>query len=1352
MDEELLLADDTAAQGAYRERASKPAPDPGPRTRAAWAVDATPLVASGRRAVTERRGDAFDGADERVRNAHGDVVGVPLVYEVRKRAVELFDLGKTAKEVADACCISRKTATKLRNDVVAQGLQKGHDGRTVGVPVPGKQGGWRWSRMDERQQVACCQLAVEHPRWTVAQIRTEMERMFVADNLRLSDSTVWRALNRAKLQNMRAILKDPRRDDTPAHAAELVAFKAEQAKGRDGLLHSEDLFFMDETIVYLNETQKRGWGARGSRGPTITQAKGKTKTIAVYAGLGLVSGTLTSAALAVSRGLLKDDEVRGNHLRYDADTGEFEPGERPQFALVWWICPPRREYERLSPFLDVEDLRDPSYRLPKLTEITNMDQGSLLSADWFCAAEAEQASSLAGLINFVRKAVREGDETVLRSTLWLCGVEEKMVDEEGNLMKLYDRQGISDLWIRGRPDQLRRRLQAFTVLLCKLAGEELADEKDVTPAELDAVPRAYYTSFGRRSKGGVTQSVRGDRAMFQSYLRKVKAYYDANFPPTVRERLRMAWDAASSHGHVEVTANKMSFMHAWARQELGVRGAIFLPVRSPDYNPVELLFSYVKSSIRRRTASASGEVGVADMVRLIDTAMLEVTKPMVEGWVSHGCYQVEGRLLGKTCPDEGAERELEASLALSSMDVLSKELREMDAIDPQEVRNILLDLSRPEEKDALFTIFAELPTNSDAAWVAEALRGHGLHPPSDFSLSSYQGKSPGQRLSSHDVLIAGGGAPGACVFENVKPAWKRVRDMVAECSKNGTDGAMRCARLHFDTFATPASASYASCSKALSDLHAEVFGQDGVLGRTQHAARQVMAGMASSLAEEEQAKETLAALAAEENGDFTDDHIDWPGVADTLRATPYANSLLYNEVDDGASLGGAGKRALATIAVCAFERERERTETIARNVAKLLRKASKGGYTEEALSKLSSQLAGQLCALRRVVCDGAESEQVGVQPSGAPTRSEGASNMHAAQLAGVIDVERVWARQRGYRRRDKGGQRWPGYPEEEPGGKEVVLDGTARPIQIKTARVEVLEDGSTCVLRVRTEDGKTKDLPVGTKDKLQRSWREKLDPPTRDALFSRYSPENVRIAENAFQIFEENTAKEAGQRDLSKKLKTMARTTSARVVTTPTGDHLEAIHAMQQQTEAQLKMPDPSVPALALEGERSYSDLIGSSDQFAVRFAPGDSADYTYLALPKSDSPLKLSCKDWAAKHGLKLQVPHLKAFRSLPRFVAHPRNRELTALQLFHAASLEGPSQTPDSIDASLSRETHGNGVRLWYSSEPSPVQYHPVTSRQKLRRVQKEQALNASPESMQDQLYVFTQEEVAALRMALR
>ena len=89
-------------------------------------------------------------------------------------------------------------------------------------------------------------------------------------------STVCCRLKDGDLQYMRAKMRDPRRDASLQHIAEFHDFQTEQQK-TDGLM-SGPLFFMDETIFYMNETKSRAWGTKTKPGE-ILKLKGKTMTI-----------------------------------------------------------------------------------------------------------------------------------------------------------------------------------------------------------------------------------------------------------------------------------------------------------------------------------------------------------------------------------------------------------------------------------------------------------------------------------------------------------------------------------------------------------------------------------------------------------------------------------------------------------------------------------------------------------------------------------------------------------------------------------------------------------------------------------------------------------------------------------------------------------------------------------------------------------------------------------------------------------------------------------------------------------------------------------------------------------------
>ena len=213
---------------------------------------------------------------------------MPLSKEIVHRIVNALNRDQSVRQIAEALQIHPRTVRKYKTACEVQRLPRDVNNKIVGIPQPGKQGGYRWSRMGEEQKQMCARIAVENPNFTIAQVRDRLQEIY--PQLTVSESTVWRCMRASNLQYMRARMKDPRREGTKAHQAELAAFKAEQAKGSEGAFAVHDLFFMDETTVYLNEVPRRAWGTK-QRCAEVDQAKGKTQTIAIYAGLGLVSAT-----------------------------------------------------------------------------------------------------------------------------------------------------------------------------------------------------------------------------------------------------------------------------------------------------------------------------------------------------------------------------------------------------------------------------------------------------------------------------------------------------------------------------------------------------------------------------------------------------------------------------------------------------------------------------------------------------------------------------------------------------------------------------------------------------------------------------------------------------------------------------------------------------------------------------------------------------------------------------------------------------------------------------------------------------------------------------------------------------
>lgn len=723
----------------------------------------------------------------------------PLTEAERRQIMHLLDLSehermaqktKTEKDkvpkghkltherIAELTNRHVNTISKLKRERDKQQcLRVKFEGRmqTMEIPQPKQIGGYRGSRLTDEQQRMCTRIAVENPRLTSTRIRERLQEMFPQLNT-LSDTTVWRMLDRSGLHFLRAKMRDPRADGTTAHMAEKEAFLKELRKGEAGELGANNLFFMDETTLYLNETARRAWGT--SEHPAeIKHAKGKTVTIGVYAGLGLVSPVeverkendwknfeLVSESVGKPKAAT---DPRGND--FELVDGEWKRTEHaPKFMLFWWLRPPTRKKLVLSRFLTTQDILDPnmvfSNTIPEgkphfggaeqtfsTFEVTEMPTGSTEHLEDLKESTASikryiekhppekkpdqqqyldyilpirshplpatftmqiggtfynfsliQTDEKAAEFSFVDSHGRVNYENVkaflsikfdlirdpseLAETLWMNNIEWRQVDDAGELVNITTSgktkkkvilssdamlrylDGLKSLIARAvllsvpteiddnvEIDNIRKNIEEGspsatdrTTLEQSLREKEkiVLDERRnfltsfLKPDIDDKIPRGFYTKTGRSYLGGRIEGERGDRALFLEYLRHHVVYIQRAFSSDVRKNLNHAWDSAPQHGKTDVTKNTKSFIHRWVEKHLHVRGAIFLPVREPDFNPVELLFAFIKGVVRRRFPSERGEVSVDDMIRLIDEAFMEVTESMVKGWLRYGCYLI----------------------------------------------------------------------------------------------------------------------------------------------------------------------------------------------------------------------------------------------------------------------------------------------------------------------------------------------------------------------------------------------------------------------------------------------------------------------------------------------------------------------------------------------------------------------------------------------------------------------------------------------------------------------------------------------------------------------------------------
>ena len=111
--------------------------------------------------------------------------------------------------------------------------------------------------------------------------------------------------------------------------------------------------------------------------------------------------------------------------------------------------------------------------------------------------------------------------------------------------------------------------------------------------------------------GGAT-----DTATFRSYVGEILL-------PTLREGDMVIMDNLSAHKNTSVVE---------LIESAGAR-AVFLPPYSPDLNPIEMMWSKVKSILRKLEARDS-----ESLFEAIGRALAEVTARDVMGWFAHCGY------------------------------------------------------------------------------------------------------------------------------------------------------------------------------------------------------------------------------------------------------------------------------------------------------------------------------------------------------------------------------------------------------------------------------------------------------------------------------------------------------------------------------------------------------------------------------------------------------------------------------------------------------------------------------------------------------------------------------------------
>ena len=999
---------------------------------------------------------------------NGECKGKPLSKETLQRVVNLLDKNVKPVEIAKQLDIHHRTVLKYKKAIKEQNIPSvtihGQGTKTQGLPVPGKQGGFRWSRMNEEQKQTCIRLAVENPTHSIIKIRESLQELY--PELQLSDSTVWRVMRSADLQYMRAKMRDPRKEGTEAHKAELEAFHKEQSKGEDGAFQLEDLFFMDETTIYMNERPSQAWGTKKTP-PELDKEKGKTQTIAIYAGLGLVSPQAQKQMSANDMNVLKINEytdTRSNHMT----KGEFGvwsgKKQKPDFCLIWWFRPPQYDKTVVSRFIEEEDILDHHFAVYNYNKENERDLNNDKRDNFIFPIECIESSvddkeeypktncRDDDLINYLKKDFDNYGEREMKIWLHLNNIETRRVDENGELIAKYDKTN-NVTYDEISLEEMKRYAEKLQNMIAYVLNQKLDDKltlkKDEAPVPPDFdIPRAYYHRWkGRNYKGGTKESVRGDRALFIQYLKNVVKIYGDVYGETAKQNLRIAWDSASQHGKVDVTANKKSFIHDWVKDVLNIRGAIFLPVRAPDFNPVEFLFAYIKGEVRRKAISGLGKLTPQNTMDLLDEAFSSVTRKMLEGWLSYGCYQGPNLPLTSACrlqvPFNG--KKISNFILETWLNILIEEYNVQNPSDSFKLNRVLLMNGNEEEKNKMRRYIT----------VDGAQK-------SGYTLPDNYGYTNDKELEMYTFLEDSNGKK----VYNVQDKYMDIFLLLDACdSKNEDDNGYRSLLWAMTRPVQKEDHDAETSIRIIKRLDKMISGDSGVLKMLKDLKKQIISQLflnTKGILELEPGELLSKLFKLEASDDFIDIKMDIKDrklIYDSLQKYGFKSSLRHKQfekdfLDSEEASSASIRKNIVDICAIVFEvyrLENERARNIKQKLINLYEQQVRKGinWTEVKTSMRIYEATWK----REAVPD--KYKKTGTMPTGEKVdATAGVLSGKAEDIAPIVNVDKLRLQYEALRKMEKKkpdteegeekdteevARRWPGYPENSGEDKETVI-------------------------------------------------------------------------------------------------------------------------------------------------------------------------------------------------------------------------------------------------------------------------------------------------------------------------
>lgn len=137
---------------------------------------------------------------------------------------------------------------------------------------------------------------------------------------------------------------------------------------------------------------------------------------------------------------------------------------------------------------------------------------------------------------------------------------------------------------------------------------------------------AYTRLYGRaKSNRRINEGIKDVRFVFEGTLNKelFAEYVRFQLTPSLEKNDIVILDNCSVH-HSKLVRNVL--------QECGVK-VLYLPPYSPDFNPIELMWAYIKNILKRLKARSYEK-----LISSIGEALSLVTSDLIKAWFSHCGY------------------------------------------------------------------------------------------------------------------------------------------------------------------------------------------------------------------------------------------------------------------------------------------------------------------------------------------------------------------------------------------------------------------------------------------------------------------------------------------------------------------------------------------------------------------------------------------------------------------------------------------------------------------------------------------------------------------------------------------